>query len=140
MSAAITMCSVWLYTSKGVEALPQLAQALAIPVSHVVAGGDTQAEDLNHLSESGLKYFLVHGDFLLTCDVRLAGWTLPAVHTALQQLSFSGMRIAMLDDSSDNLFECELFESGNCRSVTVVENDETNEVTLYPAAGRTKPD
>jgi hypothetical protein len=133
MTYSHAMCYAWLYLSKGVEVLPQLVHALSIPRSNVLAGEDTEAVviDMDDLGESGLQHFSLKGDFAICCDIRLAGWTLPAVKVVLQQLSASGARIAMIDDSSDNPFACILFDSGSCRPVTVVKDDETDEVTLY---------
>jgi hypothetical protein len=129
------MCYAWLYLSHGADALPQLVHALSIPGINVMAGDDAQAvaQDVNHLSESGLQHFALQGDFALSCDIRLAGWTLPAVQAVLLQLSATGLRIAMADDASDSPIAFILFESGSCRPVTVVENDESGEVTLYQA-------
>jgi hypothetical protein len=134
MTGSPDMCCAWLYLSQGVEALPQLVHALSIPVGNVVAGDDAQAVAANtdHLHDSGLHQFEEQGDFALSCDVRLAGWTIDAVHIALQRLSLSGMRIAMADDASDSAFAFILFESGSSRPITVVQKDETGEVTIYP--------
>jgi hypothetical protein len=136
MTALPAMYYVWLYLSQGAEALASLTNALSIPGSNVMAGDDAQAvsQDVNHLSESGLQHFALQGDFALSCDIRLAGWTLPAVQAVLQQLSANGLRIAMADNNSDSPFAFTLFESGNCRAITVVENDETNEVTMYASS------
>lgn len=135
MTAAPAMCYVWLYLSQGIEALPSLVHALSIPGSNVMAGDDAEAvaQDMNHLSESGLQHFALQGDFALSCDIRLVGWTLAAVQVVLKQLSAKGLRIAMADDASDSPFDFILFESGNSRPVTVVGNDEANEVTMYAA-------
>lgn len=132
MNTAATICYVWLYTSKGIEALPQLAQALSILSSNVIAGLDEQAvaADIDHLCESGITHYPVQGDFLLSCDIRLAGWTLPDVKLALLQLSKSGIRLAMSDDTSDSPFASILFESGQYRAVTMDQDDETGETTL----------
>lgn len=136
MTAATSMCYLWLYVGKGTDALVQLAAALSIPSANVVSGDDKQAvaQDLDHLLESGLTHFAIHGDFVLGCDIRLADWALPDVARALQQLSMSGLRIAMADDASDNPFAFTLFESGDARAVTVVEKDESDHVTLFPAS------
>jgi hypothetical protein len=137
-TSSFCMCYVWLYLGKGAEGLLALANALSIPDSHVLAGDNAHlaASDLHHLHESGLHHFDVRGDFALSCDVRLAGWAIDAVHVALQRLSVSGLRIAMADDASDNPFAFVLFELGTARAVTVVQNDETGEVTLFPAPSR----
>ncbi len=134
MTAPPSMCYAWLYLRQGIETLPQLVHALSIPSGHVVAGEDSQAvdADIDHLNESGLHYFVVNGDFSLSCDIRLAGgWTVPAVKAVLLQLSASGLCIAMTDDSSDSPFDCLLFDAGSCRPVTLIQDDTTDKVTLY---------
>jgi hypothetical protein len=133
MSDSNDMCHLWLYLGSGVEGLLQLAQALSIPSRNLINGNDLEAvsADVFHMNECGLHYFELDGDFSLSCDIRLSGLTLALVHLKLLQLSAEGLRSAAADESSDNPFAFVLFESGRSRPVTVVEDDETNKVTLY---------
>lgn len=135
MSAINTMYYVWLYLSHGTEVLAPLIHALSIPASNVVAGRDAQAVAANaeHLNESGLQYYDLKGDFLLSCDVRILGGTLAQVKQQLVMLSKNSFRIAMVDQSTDNPFECVLFDGGRSQRVMVLKNDDTDHVKLYPA-------
>jgi hypothetical protein len=134
MVSASSMSYIWLYLSHSDQALPQLMHALSIAPSNLIDGDDAQAVagDIEHLNESGLQYFALSGDFSLSCDIRLTGWTRARILDQLLMLSNHGLRIAMLDESSDNPFDALLFEAGSTRRVTVVQNDTSNEVGLYP--------
>jgi hypothetical protein len=131
---------VWLYlaenTGEGEDegALARLAQALSIPSQQVFAGDVVQTDDrLPYMQASTLIHFSVQGDFAHSCDIQLTGWTQPAVQAALDKLSASGLTVAMLDDNDVSPFACILFQAGSRRTVTVVGDDDTDVVTMYPA-------
>ena len=125
------MIYLWLYLNPGLDALPQLIRAFAIPQNNVYAGIDPN----DNFSASAICHFPVQGDFALTCEIRLANWTHDAAHAALKALSESGLKIALADDNSDSPFAYLFFQAGNSRAVTVVRADETDVVTMYEVAG-----
>jgi hypothetical protein len=139
MNTVPTMTYVWLYVSEGagnslsLDAVAQLAGALSIPNQQVFAGNNVTLNDrLQHMQQSMLLHFPVQGDFSYSCDTQLSGWTQPGIEAALGKLSASGLTIAMLDNADASPFACILFQTGSRRAATVVEDDETNNVTLYP--------
>jgi hypothetical protein len=139
MTNALAINYVWLYLAsserEGEDAIAQLAQALSIPSRQVFSGEGLQIDDrLTYMQDSTLIHFLVQGDFAYSCDVQLAGWTLPDVEVALDKLAASGLTLAMLNDSNASPFACILFQAGSRSAVTVVGNDDTGIVTMYPAS------
>lgn len=125
------MIYLWLYLNPGLDALPQLIDAFSIAQNNVYAGIDPN----DNLSASAICYFPAQGDFALTCEIRLANWTHDAAHTALKALSKFGLKIALSDDSNNSPFAYLLFETGDCRAITVVSADATDLVTMYEVAG-----
>lgn len=138
MTRSADISYVWLYLAQsadqGESAVSQLAQALSIPSEQVFAGDAVHIDDrLRYMQASTLLHFPLHGDFAYSCDVQLHSWTLPAVKTALDKLSASGLAVAMLDDTDTSPFACILFQAGRRLAVTVVVDDDTNLATVYPA-------
>jgi hypothetical protein len=142
MTTAPAITYVWLYLAESTDqgagegevALAQLAHALSIPSQQVFAGDVVQINDrLPYMQASTLVHFPVRGDFAHSCDIQLTSWTQAAVEAALDKLSTSGLTVAMLDDNDASPFACILFQAGRRRAVTVVGDDDTDMVTIYPA-------
>ncbi len=130
------MSYAWLYVAGGNDALARLAHALSIPVQHVFSGDEAlAAQRIPYFELSAIYYFAVQGDADWSCEVQLRELSIATARNALQELSRSGLTIAMMDNTNSSPFVCTVFERGEGTSATLVCDDETDRVTLYRAAG-----